>query len=103
MTPFDSFFARAMGEPKYPPYEDHQPYAYQRRLALEPWSEVLIAPTGLGKTAAVVLGWLWRRRIAREGDRRGDARLVERAFNLGPGVIADAMQFISQQSKLQDA
>ncbi len=66
MTPFDSFFARAMGEPKYPPYEDHQPYAYQRRLALEPWSEVLIAPTGLGKTAAVVLGWLWRRRIARE-------------------------------------
>ncbi|AWK85803.1 CRISPR-associated endonuclease Cas3'' [Azospirillum thermophilum] len=43
-----------------------QPYEYQRRLAVEPWPEVLIAPTGLGKTAAIVLGWLWRRRIARE-------------------------------------
>ncbi len=60
MTSFDSFFARAMGESK------HTPYEYQRRLALEPWPEVLIAPTGMGKTAAVVLGWMWRRRIARE-------------------------------------
>ncbi|PWC36552.1 hypothetical protein TSO352_11715 [Azospirillum sp. TSO35-2] len=56
--PFDSFFARAMGDPLRAPYD------YQRRLALEPWPEVLIAPTGLGKTAAVVLGWLWQRQNA---------------------------------------
>ncbi|CBS87256.1 type I-G CRISPR-associated helicase/endonuclease Cas3g [Azospirillum lipoferum] len=57
MTSFDSFFARAMGD-------SCQSYEYQRRLALEPWPEVMIAPTGVGKTAAVVLGWLWRRQNA---------------------------------------
>ncbi|WP_247879907.1 hypothetical protein [Azospirillum sp. TSA6c] len=36
-------------------------------------------------------------------DIPGEARLVERAFNLGPGVLAEAVQFISQQLKLQDA
>lgn len=39
------------------------PYAYQRRLAEEEWPDTLIAPTGLGKTAAVILSWLWRRRV----------------------------------------
>jgi CRISPR-associated endonuclease/helicase Cas3 len=46
------------------------PYAYQRRLAEQDWPEVLIAPTGLGKTAAIVLAWLWRRRIAPEATPR---------------------------------
>jgi CRISPR-associated endonuclease/helicase Cas3 len=27
---------------------------------------VLVAPTGLGKTAAIVLAWLWRRCVAPE-------------------------------------
>ena len=36
-------------------------------------------------------------------DIRGEVRLVERAFNLGPGVLAEAVQFISQQFELQDA
>ncbi len=36
-------------------------------------------------------------------DIPGEARLVERAFNLGPCVLAEAVQFISQQLELQDA
>lgn len=37
------------------------PYDYQRCLATEPWPDLLDVPTGLGKTAAVVLAWLWKR------------------------------------------
>ncbi|MCP1615478.1 hypothetical protein J2848_007193 [Azospirillum lipoferum] len=36
-------------------------------------------------------------------DMQGEARLVERAFNVGPCLFADAVQFISQQPELQDA
>lgn len=61
---YDEFFARAMGLP------DAVPYGYQRRLAVGEWPEVLIAPTGLGKTAAVVLGWLWRRATDTAGTPR---------------------------------
>ena len=41
-------------------------YAYQRRLATEgpTTSHLLNVPTGLGKTAASVLAWIWRRRFA---------------------------------------
>ncbi len=58
---FCDFFKRATGK---------APYAYQRRLAEQDWPEVLIAPTGLGKTAAVVLSWLWHRRNASEATPR---------------------------------
>lgn len=54
---FAGFFATATG---------NTPYAYQRLLAEGEWPDVLIAPTGLGKTAAVLLAWLWRRRTAPE-------------------------------------
>ncbi len=43
-----------------------RPYSYQRALAEDEWPDVLIAPTGLGKTAAIVLAWLWRRRMMPE-------------------------------------
>lgn len=33
-------------------------------------------------------------------DMRGEARLVERAFNLWPGVLVKAVQHISQQPEL---
>ncbi len=52
---FSAFFAQATC---------NNPYAYQRFIAENEWPGVLIAPTGLGKTAAVLLAWLWRRRIA---------------------------------------
>ena len=45
--------------------EGHDPYPFQIRLALgEELPELIDIPTGLGKTDAVVLGWLWRRRFA---------------------------------------
>lgn len=40
------------------------PFAYQVALAERNWPDALIAPTGLGKTAAVVLAWLWKRATA---------------------------------------
>ena len=47
------------------------PYDYQVRLATgEHFPELLDIPTGLGKTAAVVVAWLWRRRFAEERIRR---------------------------------
>jgi CRISPR-associated endonuclease/helicase Cas3 len=53
---FDTFFHAATG---------HRPYDYQHRLAeRDPFPELIDVPTGLGKTAAAVLAWLWRRRAA---------------------------------------
>ncbi|HDR68030.1 MAG TPA: CRISPR-associated helicase Cas3' [Bacteroidaceae bacterium] len=52
---FQRFFKDATG---------HQPYPYQERLALsDNFPEVIEVPTGLGKTDAIILGWLWRRRF----------------------------------------
>lgn len=54
---YSNFFERATG---------HPPYDYQRRLAggdagTACHSQLINIPTGLGKTAAVVLAWLWNR------------------------------------------
>jgi CRISPR-associated endonuclease/helicase Cas3 len=62
-TSFEKFFHTATGK---------EPYAYQRRLAnataddatgTDCSSQLISIPTGLGKTAAVVLAWLWNRVI----------------------------------------
>ncbi|MFV0407994.1 MAG: CRISPR-associated helicase Cas3' [Propioniciclava sp.] len=53
MSDFDSFFQDATGV---------LPYPYQRRMAAQGLPEVVEIPTGLGKTAAAVLPWLYRRR-----------------------------------------
>jgi CRISPR-associated endonuclease/helicase Cas3 len=51
---FQSLFQVATGVP---------PYAFQRAFATAPiFPDLLEAPTGSGKTATAVLGWLWRRR-----------------------------------------
>ena len=50
---------------------DSRPYRYQERVAAEGLPEVLAIPTGAGKTAAVVLGWLWRRRFYPDPAVRG--------------------------------
>ncbi len=45
----------------------HAPYPYQSRLAHgSAWPDLIDIPTGLGKTAAIVLAWLWKRRVARD-------------------------------------
>ena len=41
---------------------DKTPYEYQREIAANGLPELLTIPTGAGKTMAVVLGWLYRRR-----------------------------------------
>lgn len=46
-----------------------QPYSWQRRLAEEGLPETVEVPTGCGKTLAVVLAWLFRRRFAEQGTR----------------------------------
>lgn len=40
-----------------------EPYGYQQRLANEAWPDALNIPTGLGKTAAVTLAWIYKRRF----------------------------------------
>lgn len=50
---FDSFWTQAT--------DLSAPFPYQRRLATEPWPDLLRVPTGLGKTAAVTLAWLYKR------------------------------------------
>ena len=63
---YEAFFARATGRPSFP---------YQRDLALaDRLPEALWAPTGSGKTAAVVLAWLYRRRLGSEAQRRATPR-----------------------------
>jgi CRISPR-associated endonuclease/helicase Cas3 len=44
-----------------------EPYPYQVRLAIaDEWPIVIDVPTGLGKTAAIVLAWLWRRKYSED-------------------------------------
>ena len=52
---YAQFFTTATG--------GNQPYDYQRRLAEDSacQSRLIEIPTGCGKTAAVVLAWLWNR------------------------------------------
>jgi len=56
MTDFAAWFRSITGE---------DPFPYQIQLATQPGlPSFLDAPTGVGKTAAIVLGWLWRRCFA---------------------------------------
>lgn len=57
---YREFFHQATG------LSEPAPYPYQERLAKEPWPDLLDVPTGLGKTAAVVLAWLYKRRVLRD-------------------------------------
>ena len=52
---YPEFFERLTG---------HQPHPYQERLAGGAWPEVIDIPTGLGKTDAVVVAWLYRQLAA---------------------------------------
>lgn len=52
---YDDFFKRAFGRELE---KDFAPFDYQRRLAEEPWPDLLDVPTGMGKTTAVVLAYV---------------------------------------------
>ena len=64
---YTDFFKRATRTEEQP--DGLKPFPYQCRLAEKPWPELLDVPTGMGKTAAVALAWLWKRGW-REGGRR---------------------------------
>ncbi|MCA9050396.1 MAG: CRISPR-associated helicase Cas3', partial [Planctomycetaceae bacterium] len=64
---FDDFFRIASG--------GRDPYPYQVRFAtVDGLPELLSVPTGVGKTATAVLGWLWRRRFADKTTREATPR-----------------------------
>ena len=63
---FKRFFKKAMGK-------DVDPYPYQLSLASAAWPEVLNIPTGIGKTAGIILSWLFKRL---RGDPDTPRRLV---------------------------
>jgi len=63
---FIEFFRKATG---------NEPFPYQMRIALsKDLPQLVDIPTGAGKTAAVVLAWLWRRRFAAEAVKKATPR-----------------------------
>ncbi|MEX1027447.1 MAG: CRISPR-associated helicase Cas3', partial [Candidatus Paceibacterota bacterium] len=69
MLTYDQFFRQATKSPSEP--QGRQPYPYQRTFALgDELPELLNVPTGVGKTATAVLGWLYRRRFHSKGSVR---------------------------------
>lgn len=62
---FDEVFDRATGS---------DPFPFQRDFACGDLPALVDVPTGLGKTAMAVLGWLWRRRFASDTVRRATPR-----------------------------
>lgn len=53
----------------------NDPLPYQERLAIaEPLPTLLDIPTGLGKTAAAIVAWVWRRRFAGAAVRKATPR-----------------------------
>lgn len=63
---FGDLFSIAMGN-------KIAPYPFQIHLAEESWPDIVKIPTGMGKTAGIILGWLYKRL---QGDRHTPRRLV---------------------------
>ncbi|MGB5234434.1 MAG: hypothetical protein WBN85_04565 [Candidatus Macondimonas sp.] len=65
---YQDFFGKAYGTT---PQAGFAPYSFQRHLAENSWPDLVNVPTGMGKTAGVVLAWLWKRGW-RQGTRSGE-------------------------------
>lgn len=90
-TNFKDLFARATG---------YSPYPWQTRLAMgEELPDIIDVETGLGKTAAVIVGWLYNRRYAADNVRKETPRrliiclptrvLVEQTFDTGRTILTN--------------
>ncbi|MBA7660309.1 hypothetical protein ES703_68311 [subsurface metagenome] len=64
---FNKIFKKATG---------FHPFPFQTRIAIDrnDFYELLKIPTGAGKTAGVVLGWIWKRRYASDEVREAIPR-----------------------------
>lgn len=60
---YKEFFGKAYGRETDPGFG---PYDYQAKLAQGDWPDLLDVPTGMGKTAAVTLAWLYRRQVLKQ-------------------------------------
>ena len=66
MKTFDEMFKEATG---------YAPFHYQKKMIAHPdFPSLIEVPTGMGKTAAAILGWLWRRRYADQTIRAATPR-----------------------------
>jgi CRISPR-associated endonuclease/helicase Cas3 len=69
LSNYEEFFATAHET------EPLRPFPYQVKFATAPELPLLLnVPTGTGKTATIVLGWLWRRRFASAEVQRSTPR-----------------------------
>ena len=66
---FKEFFRKATG---------FEPFDYQSRLSEGELPELIDIPTGCGKTAAVVLAWLWRRRFVEKKTRGEVLKVIDK-------------------------
>src|SRR5437867_1896438 len=67
---YDDFFRQATSQAK-------EPLPYQVKVATDRcYPRLLDVPTGLGKTAAAILSWVWRRRFDAETRPKTPRRLV---------------------------
>ncbi|MDD5317651.1 MAG: CRISPR-associated helicase Cas3' [Candidatus ainarchaeum sp.] len=69
---YRAFFKAATKSETAP--DGFDPFPYQERLSGGELPQILNIPTGAGKTAAVILAWLWRRRFADEETRKATPR-----------------------------
>jgi CRISPR-associated endonuclease/helicase Cas3 len=70
------------------------PFSYQARLAEQSWPDLLNVPTGMGKTAAVTLAWLWKR-----GWRQGKCSEVRDASTPSRLVWCLPMRVLVEQTE----
>lgn len=93
---FDGFFEQATG---------FNPFPWQRKLALRPKpASVVSAPTGSGKTEAILLDWLWRRLFHPDAnERQGTPRRLVIALPMRVLVEQTIARANGALGRLQDA
>lgn len=74
----------------------HNPYPFQIRSACDrELPQLVVVPTGMGKTAMAVLGWLWQRRFVEEEIRKAHRSpwcTVRSRLEAGPACQGYAIQ-----------
>ncbi len=82
----DELYERATG---------HAPFPFQVAFAeADALPDVLAVPTGAGKTATVVIGWLWRRRFGSVGQRTNTPRRL--VFCLPMRALVDQTESVAR-------